>query len=203
MIKIELEHNNETSLFLYIPNILDNVSNVLEFTKTIQFAAGTSFTGSRIHRKQIWFQEEGKYFCKQWNDRYARWEGHKYVENLNNIQINIKNIVSNINCSPELDINFNSCLINYYENGEEFITPHQDSILSFGAYPTIVNLSIGSTRLMRIRNLQKEIVQDIHLENNSLFIMAGASQKYYTHEIVKDPSVSSPRYSFTFRKHIN
>ena len=43
---------------------------------------------------------------------------------------------------------------------------------------------------------------DINLEHNSLLIMSGASQKYFTHEIpVSNTNFS--RVSFTFRKHIS
>jgi len=111
---------------------------------------------------------------------------------------------------------FNSCLVNLYNNGSEGIAPHRDSIHSFGLYPTIVGLSIGETRIMRLQrihfnednisSLKKDVCGDkrglsidIPLENNSLFIMMGCSQKYYTHEILKDDSIFNKRYSFTFR----
>ena len=42
----------------------------------------------------------------------------------------------------------------------------------------------------------------IPLKPNSLLIMSGASQKYFTHEIIKNNSKDT-RYSLTFRKYIN
>ena len=59
----------------------------------------------------------------------------------------------------------NSCLINYYENGKDFIPRHIDSIVSFGPTPIIINLSIGATRVLRVNE------KDFSLHNNSLFII--------------------------------
>ena len=42
---------------------------------------------------------------------------------------------------------------------------------------------------------------EMELEDNSLFIMGGASQKYYSHEIPKSESKDT-RYSLTFREFI-
>ena len=40
----------------------------------------------------------------------------------------------------------NSCLINKYRNSKDYISPHRDTNISFGEYPTIAGLSIGSER---------------------------------------------------------
>lgn len=185
-------------------------------------------------RKQLWFQHNNEYFCNKWKKKYERWKSNKYDEEL----INIENIISNklkeyiklinerlcigenvklnINKNLNLDttFNFNSSLINYYENGNQFISPHKDSIDSFGIYPTIACLSIGISRTMiiqrliynnNIKSLKKDNSKDginlsIPLENNSLFLMMGSSQKYYTHEIIKEPNITRERFSITMRK---
>ena len=90
-----------------------------------------------------------------------------------------------------------------------------DSIESFGEYPLIVGLSLGSTRKINFRkvlydeNNTKSMKKDrknpvnfsMKLESGSLFIMSGSSQKYFGHEIPKcnDDNI---RYSLTFRKFI-
>ena len=119
----------------------------------------------------------------------------------------------------DFSFDFNSCLVNLYRDGNDSIAAHRDSIQSFGLYPTIVGLSIGSTRLMRIQRVyyneentksckmdninKKGLTMEIPLDDNSVFIMAGSSQKYYTHEILKDEKVMEERYSMTFRKYID
>lgn len=189
---IYTDNKDEKSVFEYIPNFLD--SNELKELKVwleIQnYLPGTSKSGNEISRKQIWFQENQKYFCNKWAHRYDRWQAQKYPKFLYSIQNYIQTKLKMTG--------LNSCLINLYENGTNIIAAHRDSPDSFGVYPTIINLSVGATRVLRISN--KDEVIDFPLENNSLFIMAGASQKYYVHEIVEDISVKDPRYSLTFRE---
>ena len=97
----------------------------------------------------------------------------------------------------------NSCLINKYRNSKDYISPHRDTNISFGEYPTIAGLSIGSEReIVFKRTDQKGKIFKFKLNSGSLFIMGGCSQKYYTHEI---PPVNNEnvRYSLTFREFIN
>ena len=116
--------------------------------------------------------------------------------------------------SPEIyKPKINSCLLNKYRNGKDSIKPHRDTPDSFGEYPTIAGLSIGETRCISFRKIDFDIGNynslkedkesnldlDIELENNSLFIMAGASQKYFSHQIPKNDSLNT-RYSLTFRE---
>lgn len=188
---IVLENNNEKSYFEYCPNFLSKTEiHALElWIKTLTFHQGTKKNNIPINRKQIWFQEEGKYFCKEWKHSYPRWTANNYTEILSSIQNKI---------NKHSKKTTNSCLINLYETGNDFIPPHKDTHLSFGHYPHIFNLSIGSTRTLKISNHKTDLKFD--LEHNSLFIMSGASQKYYHHEILKDPSIKTPRISLTFRE---
>ena len=78
---------------------------------------------------------------------------------------------------------------------------NQDTKLTFGEYPTIIGLSIGNKRNILFRKIQNKEIFNFELESGSLFIMAGSSQKYYTHEIPKNDS-KEHRYSLTFRETI-
>lgn len=188
---IVLENNTEKSYFEYIPNFLSNteLETLESWLKTLKFHHGTKKNNEKINRKQIWFQEEGKYFCSEWKHKYPRWTSREYSDILEQIQQKIQ-----VKLQPKL----NSCLINLYETGNDFIPPHRDTHLSFGEYPHIFNLSIGTTRTLRISNHDTNL--KFNLEHNSLFIMSGASQKYYHHEILKDPSIKTTRISLTFRE---
>lgn len=199
--KFQTETNGESSFFIYIPNflLLPEIINLKEWLESLEYMSDVNHNGIEISRKQLWFQEEEKYFCPIWKHRYPRWNGQKYNKLLDKIQDKIKLFLNNKKYN-NLSKNFNSCLINFYENGLNKIKPHRDSIDSFGMYPTIVNLSIGETRTMRVTK-EKDII-DFPLENNSLFIMAGASQKYFLHEILEDKNINNSRYSLTFRNMI-
>ena len=127
-----------------------------------------------------------------------------YVNNLDLKKFKIK--------TPKI----NSCLINKYRTGNDYIRPHRDTALSFGLNPTIIGCSLGDTRdivFKRVFNEQKKSIpkRDVgkkfldfkfKLESGSIFIMAGSSQKYWTHEVPKCNSNIS-RYSLTFRETIN
>ena len=184
--------------FSYIQNFLPItiIQELEEWLHTLRLHNGTSKNGSSINRKQLWFQEEEKYFCPVWKERYDRWCSEKYTSILYKIQCIIEKSL-NIDTS---DGELNSCLINLYENGNDFIPPHKDSPISFGTTPIIINLSIGTTRILRLQN-QSEIL-DFPLEHNSLFIMHGDSQINYHHEILKDSDIKTSRWSLTFRKMI-
>ena len=45
--------------------------------------------------------------------------------------------------------------------------------------------------------------QEFNLNDNSLLIMYGASQRYFCHSIVKEFDKTNHRYSLTFREYIN
>ena len=209
-----------------IPNFLEkdnlNIINHWLLKKSKYFKGGDINEKNKVYRKQIWFQQDGEYFCKSWKQQHERWKANKYDNELFLIQkiiiqkiskiINEKIKENKINKNINLNLDFNSCLLNLYENGNDFISPHRDCIESFGLFPTIVGLSIGETRKIRfkkikfnknnLKSLKKDLTNtfDFTLENNSIFIMAGCSQKYYTHELVKDKTKENKRYSFTFRK---
>ena len=207
--------NGEESRFIYIKNIL--LPNDLEilgtWLKDKEFISGKCISGKEIPRKQLWYHNEGKYFCDTWKVKYDRWKSQKYDAVLLEIQNKINTIV---NEKLNNNVFFNSCLINYYRNGGDTIKPHRDTPDSFGIYPIIANYSYGTTRNMLIKKIDynpdnlnslkhdknDHMNIDINLEHNSLLIMSGASQKYFTHEIpISNTNLS--RVSFTFRKHIS
>jgi hypothetical protein len=201
MFILDLTKNNERSSFIYIPNVFndEDISDVYNLCENIQFISGNSYKGKNIRRKQIWFEERGRYFCENWKGRYDRWMGNKYSKLLYKIQENVTKHVKKI-INTNTNTNFNSCLINKYENGKDIIAAHRDSVESFGDHPIIANISIGVTRILRVKDIEsKKIVADISLCDNSMFIMSGASQLYYTHEIIESDG-DGYRYSLTFRE---
>jgi len=81
---------------------------------------------------------------------------------------------------------FNSLLVNWYENGNHYIGPHSDNTKQLVTDSPIVSISLGQTRIFRIRDKKtKEILKDIELKNKSIVVMCGKFQDELTHEIVK------------------
>lgn len=220
--KIVHDIDGEKSLFYYHNNFLNNEEyNLLKsWLDNKEFISGNCVSGKEIPRQQLWFQEKGEYFCKKWIVKYDRWYSNPYEEVLSKIQNKIKDFASSIKNDILDDTciqipKINSCLINKYRNGTDSIKPHRDTSDSFGFYPTIIGLSIGSERNMLIKKINYDpdnvnsLKHDsdtthnmnITLQDNSLFVMAGGSQKYFTHEIPKSDN-DEIRYSLTFREYI-
>jgi hypothetical protein len=125
----------------------------------------------------------------------------------------------------------NSCLMNKYRDGGDSIKSHRDSEVIFGENPVVVILSIGAMRTLTFRRIlfdednlhlvQPETDPDLAdefsvvMNEGSIVVMAGALQKYYSHEISKTDNCNGhghghgdchgdghnckTRYSLTFR----
>nr|QFG74236.1 MAG: 2OG-Fe(II) oxygenase superfamily protein [Megaviridae environmental sample] len=188
-------YNNETANFVYHTDVFSKsyYNTILKYLEMKSYKGGKKKNEIKIDREQLWYEINKNYFCKIWKERYPRWESEEYDYFLLNLQNKI---------SKKFDVEVNSCLINKYKDGNDIIAPHKDNNISFGEYPTIIIYSLGCTRNIVIKNDITSKKLKFVLESNSVFIMSGSSQKYYTHEIPKDTSVDS-RYSMTFRKYLS
>jgi len=106
---------------------------------------------------------------------------------------------------------FNGVLVNYYPDGDHYISDHSDSELGLDPNGGVVIASAGATRTMHFKRTKnpplgtanfKYGAYKIPLTDGLLIAMKGPSfQKSYTHGIPKEPKASGPRWSFTFRRH--
>lgn len=195
--------NNDKYIKYYNNFLFENEENIIiDWLKSLEFKKGINNDNSVIKRKQLWYQKEQKPFNKAW-EKYDRWRSEKeynmlllYFEFI--IQLFFKK--HNIN---DIDININSCLINKYENGSEFIKFHQDSPKAFGKEHYIILYSIGEERTMRFKNINNNNdIFDIKLKSNSLLIIYPEINCKYQHSILKD-NTENIRYSLTFREFIS
>ena len=184
------------SIFIYKPNFLS-----IEETNTLQaYLDLLSFKKGECQREQLWFQKDKRYFCENWYKRIDRWKSQPYYPSfLISLEQKLNVLLDSY---PEIPTpKLNSCLINKYNTGNDYIRPHSDSSFSFGEFPTIINLSIGAPRYIELKkNSTGEISKQL-LESGSIFIMAGSSQKEFTHSIPKCDNCSNVRYSLTFREY--
>jgi alkylated DNA repair dioxygenase AlkB len=117
------------------------------------------------------------------------------------LSLNLNLLLNEINNLLKTD--YNSILINRYNNGLDYIGAHSDDEKEIDK-SSISSLSFGATRKFRIRNKKtKEIIKDISLNSLDICTMGGDFQKDYTHEIPIEKKVKDLRYSFTFRKFNN
>jgi alkylated DNA repair dioxygenase AlkB len=94
---------------------------------------------------------------------------------------------------------FNSCLLNYYENGETGMSWHSDSEKALGKNTVIASLSLGAERKFVFRHKESKKKVNLLLEHGSLLVMKGATQSHWQHALPKTKSVRYPRINLTFR----
>ena len=94
---------------------------------------------------------------------------------------------------------FNSCLLNFYHNGNEGIAWHSDDEKSLGKNSTIASLSFGAERKFSFKHKQTKQTISLVLEHGSLLIMKDATQTNWLHSLPKSKKITRPRINLTFR----
>ncbi|ANQ52423.1 alpha-ketoglutarate-dependent dioxygenase AlkB [Flammeovirga sp. MY04] len=94
---------------------------------------------------------------------------------------------------------FNSCLLNYYHNGEEGMSYHTDNEKELKPRGTIASLSFGATRKFSFKHKASKERIDLQLENGALLLMKGEIQEHWMHALPKTKKVNTPRINLTFR----
>jgi len=215
------EVNGTYSLIIFYPQFLNKseTKNILQkLDEMDDFKSGYCF-GKEIKRQQKWFSLNDKSLNDKWiNADYDRWKYFKYDQWLISLQnkifeklnMDLEFMFENLELSK---FNFNNVLINKYRDGSDFIRPHRDSEYLFGDNPTIVSLSVGGQREFMMKRVfydinnprklkenkqEKYLNKKFNLGDGSLLIMAGSTQKFYSHEILKSTN-NDVRYNFTFR----
>lgn len=94
---------------------------------------------------------------------------------------------------------FNSVLLNYYQDGKDVIKWHSDKEESLGDNPVIATVNLGARRTFQLRNIETKEVHSFQLNNGDLFLMLEDCQRKFVHQIPKEPLVTEPRISLTYR----
>lgn len=125
-------------------------------------------------------------------------------------------IVSHLNQLLKTDLNH--VLIQHYRSGHDSISEHSDKTLDVDPDSVIVNVSLGSTRIMTLRPKVNKTMSDaaraeskhprrenerFELPHGSVFVMSLATNMNWTHAIKPNRSSTDPvagRISLTVRK---
>lgn len=127
----------------------------------------------------IWFSNGiGRYKCIPWEKLPILFEFKERLEKL-------------------VQHRFTTCVIQYYPHGKVCIKPHRDKEMKPGT--TIVGLSVGATRYLRLARL--DIEYNIDLPHGSVYIFRPPTNDWFSHSIPRDESVLTPRFSLTFRNY--
>lgn len=108
----------------------------------------------------------------------------------------------------EMNINYSGVLLNQYETGKHSISWHSDDEKGLKKSAPIASLSLGATRVFKMRALKTEnhlsmkklpATMHVSLLHGSLFLMGGAFQSHWEHAVEKQTDVKEPRINATFR----
>lgn len=96
---------------------------------------------------------------------------------------------------------FNSCLINYYRNGSDYVAWHADD--EQGLDESIASVSLGETRKFCFKRKDNKSQFSINLEGGDIVLMMGKLQNFWLHQISKSKKDIGPRINITFRQIIS
>lgn len=98
-------------------------------------------------------------------------------------------------------INFNSVLLNWYRDGEDYLNWHADDEKELGENPVIASANFGETRDFLIRrNDDPSKKLTLPLKHGTLLLMSGELQHYWQHSVPKRKKVRGSRFNLTFRR---
>ncbi len=94
---------------------------------------------------------------------------------------------------------YNSCLLNLYHNGSEGMAWHSDGEKTLKENGAIASVTLGAVRKFSFKHKESKQRIDINLENGSLLVMKGSTQKHWLHRLPLTKKVHTPRINLTFR----
>ncbi|MBC7418901.1 MAG: alpha-ketoglutarate-dependent dioxygenase AlkB [Pedobacter sp.] len=95
---------------------------------------------------------------------------------------------------------YNSCLANLYHNGDEGMAYHSDNEKDLTEHAAIASLSFGAARRFLLRHKSSKTTITTFLEEGSLLVMKGETQKKWLHRLPTTKKTTQPRINLTFRK---
>jgi alkylated DNA repair dioxygenase AlkB len=95
---------------------------------------------------------------------------------------------------------YNVALMNYYRDGQDSMSWHSDDEAELGRNPVIASVTLGAERVFKLRHKQdRSLKLDIPLAHGSLLLMAGETQHFWQHAIMKTKKQTGARINLTFR----
>lgn len=97
-------------------------------------------------------------------------------------------------------VRFDSCLLNYYRTGSDYIAYHKDRE-ALGDYNCVVTISLGTCRRFLLQNSEKKKVETT-LSEGDVIVMSAQTETDWQHSIPKVAISRCPvgRISLTFRQ---
>ena len=137
-------------------------------------------------RKVAWYgDKEFKYTYSKTTKLALQWSSELLY---------LKNIVED-----ESNESYNSCLLNLYHNGNEGMAWHSDAEVDLKDNAAIASLSFGAERKFSFKHKKIKSTESLVLQNGSLLVMKGVTQKNWLHSLPTTTKCILPRINLTFR----
>jgi alkylated DNA repair dioxygenase AlkB len=94
---------------------------------------------------------------------------------------------------------FDSLLLNLYRDGSDSVDWHDDS-KDHVPHSAIASLSLGASRVFKLRTKDRTQSEAITLNSGDLVIMGGTFQEHWQHAVPKRKNVDGERINLTFRR---
>ena len=94
---------------------------------------------------------------------------------------------------------YNSCLLNYYHNGNEGMSWHSDGEKMLQKDGSIASFTFGAERKFAFKHKVTKDTTSIVLQNGSLLEMKNNTQTHWLHRLPTSSIIKRPRINLTFR----
>jgi alkylated DNA repair dioxygenase AlkB len=99
-----------------------------------------------------------------------------------------------------IDDRLNGILLNWYDGAlGHYIGKHRDSTANMIVGAPIVTISLGETRLFRLRQWKGDRTLDFQATSGTVFVLPFDTNQAWTHEVPKSTKYTGKRISLTFR----
>ena len=162
---------------------------LLQLSKNIQWKNDESVIFGKHYitrRKAAWYGDQP--FC------YTYSKIQRTALPWTNELLEIKHIVENNESTK-----FNSCLLNFYHDGDDGMGWHSDNEKELKKNSVIASVSLGAERKFSFKHKKNKEKIDLMLGNGSLLVMKEQIQNHWMHQLPKSRKVREPRINLTFR----
>tara|TARA_Y100000590_G_scaffold402753_1_gene488771 strand:- start:570 stop:1196 length:627 start_codon:yes stop_codon:yes gene_type:complete len=162
---------------------------LLQLSKNIQWKNDESMIFGKHYitrRKTAWYGD------RPFNYTYSKIK--RTALPWTNELLEIKHIVENNESTK-----FNSCLLNFYHDGDDGMGWHADNEKELKKNSVIASVSLGAERKFSFKHKKNKEKIDLILGNGSLLVMKEQIQKHWMHQLPKSKKVREPRINLTFR----
>ena len=183
---------NKDGLAIYFDSLIQKEKSklfLLQLSKNIQWKNDESVMFGKhfiTRRKTAWYGDQP--FCYTYSK--IKRTALPWTDEL----LEIKRIVEN-----KEEVEFNSCLLNFYHDGDDGMGWHSDNEKELKKNGVIASVSLGAERKFSFRHKGNKEKIDLILGNGSLLVMKERIQTHWMHQLPKSKKISEPRINLTFR----